>query len=196
MSDQKKTLRWFKTAWLTGTNNASKVGWSTKFNQQIRFQILSQIDNLNNQNVLDFGCGLGDLFPYLSNIYPQIKYVGIDITKEYIKTAREKYPNTQFIHGDDQKVKQNYDYILCSGVFSCNEENSTNIYKNTISKLYKLSNKAIGINFLKKGKHIENHIYKTWDPNLTYKWAQTMSSNVKLIDSYLPHDFTLFIYKQ
>lgn len=186
--------RWYKTAKVIGKSSAEKVGWASTYNQQIRFKILSQIGDLNNKTVLDFGCGLGDFYPYIKSIYPLVKYSGIDFLAEYIEANKIKYPEVEFQHGDSQSITQNYDYIITSGVFSYKIDNANLKYKEVISTLYQHSNIAFGGNFLVRGKHIDNSIYNTWDPKELSEWASRIANRVKFIDNYLPHDFTLFLF--
>jgi SAM-dependent methyltransferase len=40
-----------------------------------------------NEQVLDVGCGPGDIFPFL----PDVRYVGVDLSPDYIAAARKRY---------------------------------------------------------------------------------------------------------
>jgi len=192
--DKINVERWYKTAIVTGKTSAEKVGWSSTYNQQVRFKVLSGIGNLNNKSVLDFGCGLAEFYPYLKSIYPKIIYTGMDFIEEYIIKDRIRFPEVNFILGDSTNLTQNYDYILTSGVFSYKIEQSEKRYKQTIKHLCSYSRIAFGANFLLRGKHIDNSVYNTWDPQELLEWAKKISPKVEIINDYLAHDFTLFLY--
>lgn len=70
----------------------------------------------NGEKVLDLGCGSGRL----SRIFNQnIKYIGTDVAKEFIRIAKEKYPKKSFIKTDYflQPFNDNYfDKIFCLSV--------------------------------------------------------------------------------
>lgn len=51
------------------------------------------------QNILDIGCGDGVNLP-LANIFPEIKYEGIDYAEKTIEAAKKNYPNISFKVGD------------------------------------------------------------------------------------------------
>lgn len=66
----------------------------------------------NNDKVLDIGCGMGEFAPYTS----PAKYVGIDISEENIRKAKNKYPQGEFLVMDATKTiyKDNtFHYIVC-----------------------------------------------------------------------------------
>lgn len=67
------------------------------------------------QNVLEIGCGLGDLLAELQPLYG----VGIDFSPEMILRARAKYPMLEFIEGDAHDlsgIEGSFDIIIFSDV--------------------------------------------------------------------------------
>ncbi len=67
-----------------------------------------------NKRVLEIGCGTGDL---LANIKPEYG-VGIDISEDMIKLAKEKYKKLNFEVQDAQnlKINENFDYVIATDV--------------------------------------------------------------------------------
>lgn len=68
-----------------------------------------------NASVVDIGTGPGNIF--VENVLPRIanvkKAIGMDISSEVVKYAREKYsnvPNLKFISGDIQDEKKSQEY--------------------------------------------------------------------------------------
>ena len=59
-----------------------EVGQLSPEGQQFRFEKLIQIGDLRGCRVLDLGCGLGDLYPFLLKRFDKIDYTGIDIVPE------------------------------------------------------------------------------------------------------------------
>lgn len=86
---------------------------------------LDNMDLKSNDIVLDYGCGLGRFFDYIS---PRSEYYGIDISKEMIKSCQDKYPQhkERFIvaEGENLPFEDNFfDKIACIGVFdACYQE--------------------------------------------------------------------------
>ena len=54
-------------------DDAKSMGWSSLFNQQLRFDVINFLVDLSNQSILDIGCGDGGLFHYLND--QQIKQI-------------------------------------------------------------------------------------------------------------------------
>jgi len=62
-----------------------------------------------NDTILDFGCGIGRLTPFLGG--NKAKVVGIDITPSMIEKARKRYPNQTFINYDGEKLPFENNYF-------------------------------------------------------------------------------------
>lgn len=66
------------------------------------------------QRVLEVGCGTGEL---LAATRPA-RGVGVDLSPEMVRLARERYPEFDFRTGDAETlpVSETFDYILCSDI--------------------------------------------------------------------------------
>ena len=73
-------------------DDARAMGWSSKFNQQLRFEVINYLLDLTHRSVLDVGCGDGGLFHYLQEKTIDCDYKGIDISPEMIRRGVERYP--------------------------------------------------------------------------------------------------------
>ena len=64
----------------------------------------------SNSNVLEIGCGMGDL---LAALNPS-RGLGIDISPQMIEVAREKFPQLQFEIGDLEhlQIEEKFDYVV------------------------------------------------------------------------------------
>src|SRR3989344_972114 len=73
-------------------------------------------------NVLEIGCGTGDI---LSSVAPQ-KGLGIDVSREMVKRAKLKYPNLTFLNQSvySADLPRKFDYIILCDVI----EHLTDVY--------------------------------------------------------------------
>ena len=54
-----------------GADSSFALGWLNKHDQQVRFETLAKIADLNGKTVMDAGCGYADLYPFLKKSLPQ-----------------------------------------------------------------------------------------------------------------------------
>ena len=57
-------------------NTFKSVAWGSRKSQKRRFEILSQIANLEGHSLLDVGCGPGDFYGWLKERYNKFHYTG------------------------------------------------------------------------------------------------------------------------
>jgi SAM-dependent methyltransferase len=83
--------------------------------------IYDNIKSFIGQNVLEVGCGIGNITDFL--IEKHAKVTGIDIEKDFVDSALEKYcgrKNVKIIHGDFLKLsnlkKNHYDTVVMLNV--------------------------------------------------------------------------------
>lgn len=180
-----------------GKGTSGALGWKSDQNQGIRFEILSQIGDMNELSVLDVGCGHGDLRPYLGKKYPDLRYAGIDQMEEFLDVATERYgslPNTTFYLGDCWSAKlPNMDYILASGFLAYRNSQPDFIYK-MIERLFASCRLGFGFNLLKNVKDPEG-ILVNYDPKDILNYCKQLTPKVVLRDGYAADDFTIFMYR-
>ncbi len=86
----------------------------TRFDVWPEYNFLKKYNNFN--KVLDFGCGNGRF----SKFFNKNNYIGIDISKNLIQIAKEKFPDKKFYLFDGLNIpfeKQTFDFIFSISVF-------------------------------------------------------------------------------
>ena len=180
-----------------GADSSFALGWLNKHDQQVRFETLAKIADLNGKTVMDAGCGYADLYPFLKERYPQIAhYYGVEQITELADRAIYCYGHLadvtfiarSFLHGSFPVC----DYVLASG--SLNYGSSVNgfIY-NAIEKLYNRCTVALGFNLLRY-MPVDGTLV-AYDPDDILSFSKTLSPNVVLKTDYDEADFTIFIYR-
>lgn len=188
--------------------NAEKYGdtpraldWGSWESQRMRFEVLSRIlpDGYSG-SVLDVGCGLGDLYGYLTGRW-EIQYLGIDISEKMLEIAKKKYPEVTFkLHDMTKKLDMKFGYVLLSG--SLNKRISldpVDQYKWTETILRNMWGSCkIGMTFNMLSTYADSVAEDDfqYSPERIFKFAQTLSRKVKLDHSYMPHDFTIYIFRE
>ncbi len=106
----------------------------------IRIAIINNLFKKNNfKNGIDIACGEGFLLNKLNFIQSK---TGIDISKEAINRAKEKYPNIKFYNGNpflDFKIDGKFEFISCfEGIYYVP---TTQERKNALKILYEMGTK-------------------------------------------------------
>jgi SAM-dependent methyltransferase len=90
-------------------------------NYQVRQDFLSQFID-KDLVVLDFGCGIGRH----CNLFSTNRYLGVDVTEDLIKFAKQRQPNYTFLKLEDPHLdfdfSYNYDAIFTATVLQHNSD--------------------------------------------------------------------------
>ena len=178
-------------------NEPGIVGWSSQETQQIRFKVLCDIAPLDRMKILDVGCGVGDIYKYIINRFDGVEYTGIDCHKKMVHYARKKHPEGKFLHKELLKFSTDVDYILASGVFNLAGLDNMNYIEEMIQKMMRMANKGIAVNMLSSYSPpslMYPDLYY-YDPIKVLERCMNTFKKISMRHDYLPHDFTLYIYK-
>jgi len=171
------------------------MGWAGD-TQTDRFKILSAIDDLNNKSVLDVGCGNAKLFDYLIQLYPTMRYVGLDLMDDFLKSAMTRLANVNdvnFYQGNFMSDQLPLlDYYLVSG--SLNYKNSNPLYIfQSIQHLFNSARFGLGFNLLSSVPE-NQQIAVAYNQQMIFEFCKMLTPKCKLIDNYLENDYTIFLY--
>jgi len=181
-------------------DDAVKVGWANKKQQEKRWDILLDIGFKEGDSVLDFGCGIGDLYGYMKKKYKNFTYYGVDVNYGYIELAKEKYPDAEFkVINDILDVPYSYDWLIASGVFTV--YNTIDNLKNYVKKAFNQSKKGLSFNLINQRYYpnIDDTLEKRrgYNKQKIHSMFKKEYDNVQIVDEYLKpnKEFTMYIYK-
>lgn len=181
------------------------AGYDNIESQYFRFKILTEIANLYGETpitILDYGCGLGDLFFYLFFNGFKGKYIGVDITPEIIQLAKQKYgkykqANFYTIKAAKDVENIKYDYALVSGVFNDKISDNQKMFKDAVSIVFKQSKLGVAFNLLStKAKRRYPTMYYYQPGKLIDYCLDTISDSLTLRHDYRGGNFTVYLYKK
>ncbi|MBM89104.1 MAG: hypothetical protein CMQ41_12085 [Gammaproteobacteria bacterium] len=181
-----------------GTDSNRALGWKNPESQIKRFEQLAKIGKINGHRLLDAGCGHGDLYPYLKQIYGEFEYIGLDYQREFLDVAIDRfgrYENTKFVYGEfsSQSIPV-VDYVICCGAL--NYRNSETDYINRmIYKLFAVSKIGLGLSLLKRVEFEDGFLVPT-HPAATLEFSKELTSSIVLQDDPKDDYFTLFLYRE
>lgn len=179
------------------------VDWNSEESQTLRFEQLCKILPQNKEDsfsILDYGCGYGAMYEYITKNYPNATYIGYDISEAMIAKAKQKYPTTKWITQLETKLK--VDYSIASGIFSVkikeSEEEWYNYILDTLAIFDKLVKKGFSFNCLTSfsdKEYMKENLYYA-NPMELFAYCKTnFSKYVALLHDYPIYEFCLLIKK-
>lgn len=171
------------------------VGWGNDRDQALRFDVLFRGLNPRGKTILDVGCGLGDLVPYLDRQTDgDFIYIGIDVAGKLIEDARDVHekPNCRFFTGDIFSVElPQVDISILSGALSLKRDGIEVYAQDTLTKMIELSREAAALNFLTSYVDFEAVHNQHYSPGTVFSWAKARAKRVNLIHDYPLYEFTI-----
>jgi SAM-dependent methyltransferase len=201
MNEERKVLDFYAQRWGQYGYDTRSLGIGSRESQEVRFDVLTQIGDLQNASVLDVGCGFGDLRAFLKKKGIVVRYTGLDLQPAFIEEARRRHPGGEFFCADVERFDppQPPDYVLISGTFNVKfrEDQEAWVFR-ILHRLFGLAQRGVGINMLSTyydpGHYRDDMFY--CHPERALAEAHAITRWVTLRHDYLPHDFTLYLYRK
>lgn len=170
------------------------LGWP-KGRQNLRFKVMSEIGIINNSEILDVGCGFGDLLSYFKSKRIDVKYTGVDINPLFLEVAKNKHPFANFFHRDIEinKFKKKFDW--CFAIGTTNMKANYKYIEKLLGEMLKISKKGVAMDFMSSYVDFKKPESSHFDPEKIFKIAKKLSKRVVIRHDYLPFEFCVYIYK-
>lgn len=182
---------------LYGPGPKALLWWDYR-SMAIRFRELVADVPVEGKHIMDAGCGMGDLLPYLYAKSPNFSYLGMDIHKEFLDIARRRYEGHKFEFGDPLNKKVGmYDVVISSGVMNSNVANWQEKRRKMIKNLFAQTGEVLAFNMAGGLKPPSDDTLIAYaDAQEIFDFCKTMTSRVILRTGYLKKDFTIVMFKQ
>lgn len=168
--------------------------WGSSASQDKRFEVLLGSVDFRRARILDVGCGLGHLVAFLSKKGFQGSYLGVDAVPEMIEKASLLNSDYKFQHAKSPEEVGSFkpDLVLASGLFTFANEARL---KEIVSRLFRLTSQVLAFNSLSSWAESQqpNEFYA--DPISTLNFCATLTKRIVFKHDYMPHDFSIFLYK-
>lgn len=200
--NMRRMVSYYQAGYKRYGRSVEALGW-LKGKQNLRFRNLSRHIDKQDFTVLDFGCGLGDLYVFLKKRYKQFRYLGVDLVGEFISD------NNVFFQSEDALFKkiecytdivEDFDYVILSGVFNFLYDQSMLVHQATvfeiIEHLYNKSSVAFSTDFLSPYVDYKQQNAYHQDISSLLKHLPQKYKCFELNHSYMPFEFSITIYKE
>lgn len=170
------------------------VDWGSARGQELRFRVLLEGGDFASSRVLDVGCGVGHLVDYLERRGFGGRYLGVDMVPEMVATARRRHPGWDFVEGtaspDISDFKPNY--VVASGLFTFATPKRV---EQTIASMFSLTSRVLAFNTLSTWGDTKVPGEFHADPLRLLEYCRALTRRVVLRHDYMPHDFTMYLYR-
>ncbi len=193
------TRRWYEEKVRRYGYDHRGLGFRTRTSQEKRFSALARLGEVHGQRLLDVGCGFGDLLAYHLERGTHPVYTGIDICAPMIARCHQRFSVASgiFAVADvlEYQPRVTYDYVVSSGIFGLDAEGARERIRPTLASLFEWCKVGVAVNFLsaRTPQKAGNRLYI--DPCEALEWAFALTPCVRVDHTYLPNDFTLFMYR-
>ncbi|MCI5156947.1 MAG: class I SAM-dependent methyltransferase [Candidatus Electrothrix sp. AUS1_2] len=189
----------------THGDSPEAVQMTSRESHERRLEILTQVVTGDYGKVLDFGCGTGELYGYITRKNRAVcNYVGYDISAAMTELAQNKFERARFECRDifTDGIGDMFDYVFISGVFNNLMSDNWGFMKAVLTKLFAYTNKAISFNGLSTYVDYFDEGLFYIDPAKVFTFCkENLSSSVTLRHDYsvkpgvVPFDYTMYVYQ-
>lgn len=176
------------------------LSWSSPHSQEARFKVLVDNVDLRGKSLLDVGCGLGNLLGYLNSQRIATDYTGVDISERMTQAALQRHPDGRFVYADifleSPFQPRAFDVVFCSGAFNLNLGNNDEFIGVAIRHFQELSRQCVVFNLLHDRAQGSDNRFAYYSPGHVLKLMAPAGWSIRVIDDYLPNDFTIIAQRQ
>ena len=155
---------------------------------------------MENKTILDIGCGLGDLIPFIKQRVKNFKYIGLDISNSLINEARLKYSKDSHVSFYESDLLtfnrlEQIDISVLSGALTYKMEDNIGYAKEVLKKMFDSSEVAAAANFMSSYVDFKNEKNFHYSPEDIFSYGKSLTSKVNLFHDYPLYEFTIQILK-
>ena len=182
-----------------GRPGHEELGWRTQASQTRRFEALCRLGDFSGCTVLDLGCGLGDLKPFLDARFRDITYLGVDFLPEFVQEARRRHghlPGTAFVQADFLSAPlPPSDVVVCSGSLNY-RATAPHHPMRAVERMWEAAAVGVAFNLLERSWFPEDELVQGHDPRQILSCCRKLCPGAQLLTDYLPDDFTVLLPRQ
>jgi SAM-dependent methyltransferase len=192
-------------------DNYLGVGWTkSQEDADTRYQVMLEVIKRTTDgsqpevSLLDFGCGASHLYEYmLKNKINYVDYSGLDLSDQFIRLSKTKFPNLKYYHADileDTLDLPLFDYIVMNGVFNSKCELSFDemfsYFKRLVKKVFEHAEVGIAFNTMSKQVDWErDDLFHLPFDTLASFLTRQVSRNFVIRHDYRQYEYTTYVYR-
>ena len=152
--------------------------------------------------ILDYGCGYGALYPFLSARYRSFQYTGFDLSEKMIEASQHLYPATNAKWEHQEKLLKSHDYVIASGIFNVkmqfNDKDWFKYVLDTLNTINSIAEKGFSFNALTSysdAQYMKSELFYP-DPGVIFDHCKrNFSKMVAVLHDYPLYEFSIIVRK-
>jgi RimJ/RimL family protein N-acetyltransferase len=178
-------------------DDSRSCDYGRETSQHAKFRAISEIMPLAGKRLLDVGCGLAHFLDYLDAHGIAVDYHGIDISEAMLARARGRHPHLNLRQLDilDEDPGR-YDVVTANGIFYLLGEDGEALMPRLVARMYELADHALAFNSLSAWASEQQPGEFYADPAWVLNFCRKITPWSVIRHDYLPHDFTVYLYRE
>ncbi len=163
----------------------------------IRFGVLADVGIASGDSVLDLGCGLGDLWPFLQERVPDVHYTGFDINQTLIDAARERHPDVEFkVHDILEEQGPMFDWVVSTSCFNLKLADGDNydLAESVLGAAFRHARRGVAVDFLTSYVDFPSAEGFHYEPERMIRIAKRLTRRVAIRHDYPLFEFAVYLY--
>lgn len=199
IDEQQQIVRRYDERLATLGESPQALGWRDAAQQRLRFGVLLGIGNCSGCDVLDIGCGFGDLYEFMGERGAiGVRYTGTDLNPALIAAARRRHPQATFHATTDlrQMHDGSQDYVFMSGLFNFRIGDNSGFMRDVVRESFRIARRGVAFNLM--GSYVdfqEPHLFYHRESDV-FAFAKSLTRFVTLRADYPLYEFTVYMQKQ
>ncbi|SIN77697.1 Methyltransferase domain-containing protein [Sulfurivirga caldicuralii] len=174
--------------------------WQERGVQIARFGVIADAMLSAPASLLDVGCGFGDFYAWLHEHGMTPDFTGIDLSPDMIFAARSRFPQAQWLEGELLTValpEAGYEVVTLSGALNEPIADADAYAQAVIARMWALARRQVIFNMLdnRNDEVARSPFLHGRVPETVERWCRRHTANVRVIEGYLPNDFTVVMGK-
>lgn len=174
------------------------VGWGSAADQNLRFAVLCRQLSLQKKAILDVGCGLGDLVPFIkASAGDDFTYHGIDISESLLAHAQQLHGSERIRFSTLEPLQlpdEPYDIAVVSGALSFRIQDNIGYARQVIARLFSVTREAVAVNFLSTYVDYQAEKNFHYSPEDMLRYCKSLTRYVNLYHDYPLWEFTVQLF--
>ena len=179
---------------------AMGMDWKDERSQELRFEMLCAVGELDGKSVHEIGAGAGHLCDFLRSRGIAADYSGSDLSADMVEVARRLHPDISFEQRDvlGEAAPGSYDFLLCSGLFHVKLDSGDadwrSFVKSAVRRMYEMCRESIAFNMMSDQVDYRSELLYYSNPREMLDFCRReLSRSVVLRDDYPLHEYTIYV---